>query len=346
MPFTFSPNVAEYKGASWDNYVTTVPNTTPQAAQRVAMCDPAITFFFYCREPMVLEGKGTFNPGDAVFFTGTPWPGSAPQADIYQKDYFTCGYVGVNDNAFSNVGCYTLQDGRQLFDFGSIFAANINAGSDGKAVLYFNPQTAAALDSGVVGQMQALGITVLLTVLGNHENAGWSCFTDQSDAQQFVDQMAAAVAKYGLDGIDIDDEYSACTTNLTSLAMVTTLMKRTMPGKIISKALFQDIQYMTPTWQGNTLAGNLTYGWEMSYWSTAYAARLEPYVKAGMQKGVLAIGVSPEYGDGGPASTFVKENGYGGVMAWDVTSGSTGFLSPMSEVLYDESTVAKPNCLT
>src|ERR1700741_1838497 len=314
MPFTFSPNVAEYKGASWSNFIKTVSNTTPQAAQRIAMADPAITFFFYCRDYMVLEGKGTFYPGDAVFFSGTPWPGSAPQTDIYEKDFFTTGYVGVNDNQFSNVGCYTLQDGRQFFDFGSIFAANINTGTDGGAVLYFNPQTAAALDSGVVAQMQALGITVLLTVLGNHENAGWSCFTDQSVAQAFVDQLAAAVEKYGLDGIDIDDEYSACTTNLTSLAMVTTLMKQTMPGKIISKALFQDIRYLTPSWQGNTLAGNLTYGWGMSSRSPDSAARLQPYVDAGMQKSALAIGVSPQYGDGGPAATFVKENEYGGVM--------------------------------
>lgn len=346
MPFSFSANVAEYKGASWSNLIKTVSNTTPQSAQRIAMADPAITFFFYCRQPMVLEGKGAFNPGDAVFFSGTPWPGSAPQADIYQKDFFTTGYVGVNSNSFANAGCYTLQDGRQFFDIACIFAANINAGSAGDAALYFNPQVAATLESGAVQTLQDLGITVLLTVLGNHENAGWSCFTQQSVAQNFVDQLAAAVQKYGLDGIDIDDEYSNCQTNLTSLAMVTTLMQQTMPGKIISKALFQDIQYFGPTWEGNTLANTLTYGWEMTYGYPNYGARLQPYVDKGMGKNQLAIGVSTDDCDGGPAASFIKSNGYGGVMVFNVTNDSTSCLSQISNALYDEDTVAKPGCLS
>jgi len=345
MPFVVSPNVAEYKGASWSNFIKTVSNTTPQAAQRIAMADPAITFFFYCRQYMVLEGKGTFNPGDAVFFSGTPWPGLAPQADIYQKDFFTMGYVGVNTDALSNVGCYTLPDGRQALDLASIFAANINVGSDGNPGLYFNPQVQATLDSGQVAGLQALGITVLLSVLGNWQNAGWSCFTDQSVAQGFVNQLAQAVETYGLDGIDIDDEYSQCQTNLTSLAMVTTLMKQTMPGKIISKALFQDTQYFGPTWGGNTLAGNLTYGWEMTYGDPAYGQRLQPYVDAGMGKNQLAIGVSTSNCDGSSAASFIKNNGYGGVMVFTITSDSTDCLSQISNALYGVPTGAKPNCL-
>ncbi len=35
---------------------------------------------------MVLTGKGEFKPKDAVFFSGKPWYGSAPQADSYEKD--------------------------------------------------------------------------------------------------------------------------------------------------------------------------------------------------------------------------------------------------------------------
>jgi hypothetical protein len=346
MPFAFSPNVAEFGGASWSNFIKTVPGTTPQSAQRIAMADPAITFFFYCRQSMVLTGKGTFNPGDAVFFSGTPWPGSAPQADIYQKDFFTTAYVEVNSNSFTNAGCYTLQDGRQFFDIACIFAANINAGTDGNPVLYYNPQVTAVLNSDAVKTLQDLGITVLLTVLGNHENAGWSCFTDQSVAQGFVNQLAAAVTTYGLDGIDIDDEYSNCKTNLTSLTMVTTLMQQTMPGKIISKALFQDIQYFGQTWGGNTLANTLTYGWEMSYGDPAYGQRLQPYVKAGMGKNQLAIGVSTDSCDGDPAASFVKSNGYGGVMVFNVNNNSTNCLSEISNALYSETTVAKPSCLS
>jgi hypothetical protein len=84
--------------------------------------DPNIGFFFYCRGVLVLDGHPQFNPGDAMFFSGAPWPGSAPQADIYQKDVFTTAYVGVNTDSLANAGCYTLADGRQFFDFAAVFA--------------------------------------------------------------------------------------------------------------------------------------------------------------------------------------------------------------------------------
>src|SRR3954452_7005487 len=53
-----------------------------------------------------------------------------------------------------------------------------------------------------------LGIIVVLAVVTNWSKAGWSEFTDQKAAQWFVDQLLAAVDRFGLDGIDIDDEYS------------------------------------------------------------------------------------------------------------------------------------------
>jgi hypothetical protein len=185
---------------------------------------------------------------------------------------------------------------------------------------------------------------VLLSVL-NRKPTGWSEFTSEAAAQGFVDQLVAAVDKYGLDGIDIDDEYSAGEPNDTSLAMVTTLMRQAMPGKIVSKALFADSQYLKPTWQGHTLPGNLVYGWEMSYGGD-YADRLQPYVRAGMSKSQLAIGVSTDMGnDGAAAASFVRQNGYGGIMVFDVTKNSTDYLSGISNALYGQNTVATPGCL-
>ena len=188
MPFTITRNVAQCGGANWSNFIKTVPNCTPQSAQRIAWADPNIGFFFYCRGVLVLHGHPQFNPGDAVFFSGAPWPGSAPQADIYQKDVFTTAYVGVNANRLANAGCYTLADGRQFFDFVAVFAANLDGPPNVPVLSFTLPVNASLYDTDDVKKLQNLGITVLLSVVNNWSNAGWSEFTDQKAAQWFVDQ--------------------------------------------------------------------------------------------------------------------------------------------------------------
>jgi hypothetical protein len=156
MPFTITPNVAQYGGANWSNFIKTVPNCTPQSAQRIARAEPNIGFFFYCRGVLVLDGHPQFNPGDAVFFSGTPWPGSAPQADIYQKDVFTTAYVGVNANRLANARCYTLADGRQFFDFVAVFAANLDGPPNVPLLSFTLPVNASLYDTDDVKKLQNL----------------------------------------------------------------------------------------------------------------------------------------------------------------------------------------------
>ena len=289
MPFTVTPNVAQYGGANWSNFIKTVPNCTPQSAQRIARADPNIGFFFYCRGVLVLDGHPQFNPGDAVFFSGAPWPGSAPQADIYQKDVFTMAYVMTNTSSLANAGCYTLADGRQFFDFVSVFAANLDGPPNVPVLTFTLPVNASLYDTDDVKKLQNLGITVLLSVVNNWSKAGWSEFTDQTAAQWFVDQLVAAVDRFGLDGIDIDDEYSIGTPTDTNLAMVTTLLRQALPGKIVSKALFDDSRISgRPGTATRSPATSPTAG--MSYFDPNYAGRLRPLCNAGIGKNQLAIG--------------------------------------------------------
>ncbi len=78
-------NVAEYKGASWDNFIQTMSSTTVEAAKAYADGNEDISYFFYCRGPIVMEPNHSFAAGTAVFFSGSPWYGSAPQCDAYVK---------------------------------------------------------------------------------------------------------------------------------------------------------------------------------------------------------------------------------------------------------------------
>jgi hypothetical protein len=86
-------NVAQYKMADWKNVVGISRNITLEQACDIANSDPSITFFFYMKgHQMVLEKEDgsyrVFRHHDAVFFTGTPWWGSAPG--------FSDGYIKKN----------------------------------------------------------------------------------------------------------------------------------------------------------------------------------------------------------------------------------------------------------
>ncbi len=75
------PNVAMYGEGNWDNYLYTQNCSSIDNALQAAQT--AASFFFYCRGPMVLGNGRSFQTGDTVFFTGSPWWGSAPQCDAY-----------------------------------------------------------------------------------------------------------------------------------------------------------------------------------------------------------------------------------------------------------------------
>lgn len=155
-----------------------------------------------------------------------------------------------------------------------------------------------------------------------HTQTGWSQFTDEATAQNFVDYLKShVVTPYGLDGIDIDDEYSSGpVVDANSLAMVTTLMKQTMPDKLITKALFADGFAFTANWKGHTLGANLDYGWQMSYFGGDAKSRLSPYTSYGMKKSQLCLGFSAEqrfsaqWDEVGPQATQTIADGYAGGM--------------------------------
>lgn len=85
------PNVAQYKNADWSNVVGIAKGVSIKEAKRIANEDSRISFFFYTKGyRMVLEtedgGYRVFDHGDAVFFAGNPWWGSAEDlADGYVK---------------------------------------------------------------------------------------------------------------------------------------------------------------------------------------------------------------------------------------------------------------------
>ena len=341
MPFVKSADVAMFAGADWAGLRKTVPGCTPEEARRIAMLDPESRFFFFCRDGMVLENPEwpeprIFNPGDAVFFSGEPWWGSAPQCDGYQKDGLSLAYMGnITKTPPLVAGEYATAQGLNAVDVVCLFAANL-ATSVPYGYVQLAPDvpvpaggTFAIGGDGFpevfaqsVAPLQAKGLTVLLTLLNNHDQAGWSAFdpdteVGQSNCANLVAQLKSIVDRYGFDGIDIDDEYSDGPAYPASLAMVTSMMREAMPGKIVSKALWDDQQYFGPAYQGTTLAANLVYGWYMGYGSDP-SWILPTYAGYGMSPLGLAMG----YWTDQPATPptlgveWLKANGYAGYMVY------------------------------
>ncbi|ARP72786.1 chitinase [Streptomyces pluripotens] len=171
-------------------------------------------------------------------------PAPAPAPAPAKQGPTSVAYIEVNSNSMLNVGKYTLANGGgNAFDVAVIFAANINYDTSTKAAyLYFNENVQRVLDNAAteIRPLQRKGIKVVLSVLGNHQGAGFANFTSQQAASAFAKQMSDAVATYGLDGIDFDDEYAEYGNNGTtqpndsSFVYLVTALRANMPDKIIS----------------------------------------------------------------------------------------------------------------
>ena len=165
-------NLAQYSGGNWDNFVKKVGNLTAEEAMRIAFADSNITFFFFCRQGIVLDHDpavkyGPFNAGDAVFFTGVPWYGSAPQCDSYEKTAVSTIYISPCDNRqFQEIGDYVLADGAPAIDvvciFGGNYATNVIPmlranNNDPPTDEPFNSNIQSVLSSVLVKSLQAKG---------------------------------------------------------------------------------------------------------------------------------------------------------------------------------------------
>lgn len=134
-------------------------------------------------------------------------------------------YVETNDVNPLNAGDYVLPNGKAYADIVEFFAANIRwqegVDDDGNEirdpVLYLNDKMTNLLENGgaatYVAGLQAKGIKVVLTILGDHTGIGF-CNLDSLQSARFAKILAHAVSKYGLDGIGFDDEYADYDTEL------------------------------------------------------------------------------------------------------------------------------------
>lgn len=128
-----------------------------------------------------------------------------------------------------------------------------------------------------VQQLQELGIKVLLTIQGytpqgQPSGMGWDGVpADQNEA--FASWVQTnIIEKYGLDGIDIDNEWSGLAENTQNFMDTVGTLRQYLQGGLLTKALWSDFDYFTTPVSGNApynagayLSSLLDFGSTMGY---------------------------------------------------------------------------------
>ncbi|MGV9505418.1 endo-beta-N-acetylglucosaminidase H [Streptomyces tendae] len=258
-------------------------------------------------------------------------------------------YIEVNNNSMLNVGKYTLADGGgNAFDVAVIFAANINYDTASKtAYLHFNENVQRVLDNAAtqIRPLQQKGIKVLLSVLGNHQGAGFANFPSQQAASAFAQQLSDTVAEYGLDGVDFDDEYAEYGNNGTaqpndsSFVHLVTALRANMPDKVIS--LYNIGPSATRlSYGGVDISGTFDYAWNPYYGTWQVPGIALP--KAQLSPAAVEIGRTSQNTAAGLARRTVDE-GYGVYLTYNLDgSDRSADVSAFTRELYGSEAVYTP----
>lgn len=249
---------------------------------------------------------------------------------IGEKTPVMAVYVETNDVNPLNAGDYYFTDNDQTFiDLVELFAANIHketVNGQVRPTLYLNDKLTNVLENGgvatYVSPLQTLDISVLLTILGDHQGIGLANMTD-TQADQFATILVAVVKHYGLDGLGFDDEYA-------DYPWVGNGVNNTSYSRILTKVHELYAQYNIPNklitvfdW-GNTNTINATAA---SYIDYAYHGYFNNYRTDSNITGMNKPRWSPvSFNLGGEISTSTAQNyasrarneGYGAMMGFNL----------------------------
>ena len=205
--------------------------------------------------------------------TEIPPNGDVVTRTVGGKTPIISAYIEVNDTNPLNVGSYYMGD-KPFFDIALIFAANIHVDNNGYPALHFNDHVTAIMADvdQYIRPLQAKGIKVVLSIIGDRKGLGVANLTD-SHADKFASILQYTVDHYGLDGIDLDDEYARYgeygfpAANTTSYGnLINKLRERLGPNKIIS---VYDWGYSYTI--DSIAAANLDYAWSGNMGASSYS---------------------------------------------------------------------------
>lgn len=267
-----------------------------------------------------------------------------------QKNPKMVVYVETNDVNPLNAGDYTMSDGTTFVDIVELFASNIHKDDNGDPTLFLNDKLTNVLENGgaatYVAPLQAKGIKVLLTVLGDWQGIGVANMTD-AQSTKFATILAYVVNRYGLDGIGFDDEYANYSGSLVSNSY----------AHIIKKlhALMPSDKLITVFDWGNTSQIDAEASACIDYAYHGYFGSYVEYTSSGIT-GMTASKWSPisfnlgNYNSTATAESYAErasDDGYGAMMCFNLRTRSErdplSMFQALSNGAYGGSTISCSN---
>ena len=236
-------------------------------------------------------------------------------------------YVEINDTNPLNVGSYYM-GAKPFYDIAILFAANIRV-SDGNPALYFNDKLAPVMADvdKYIRPLQAKGIKVTLSILGDHTGLGVANMTDDQ-AEKFASILANVVTTYGLDGIDFDDEYAKYGENGFPYANSTSYSNliNKLRGKLASDKLITVFDWGNSNTIDATAAGNIDYAWP-GYFGANYYSSTNISTLPDSKWSPQALDLRANYTMFSlnyvkTKSLQAKNNGMGAIMTYDIRKAS------------------------
>ncbi|WP_316839363.1 BT_3987 domain-containing protein [Pedobacter gandavensis] len=253
-------------------------------------------------------------------------------------------YVEAASNNILNAGRYTLStSGKPFFDAVLLFAPNI---------YWINKKPVVTLGSAYgqlnnpekyIRPLQRKGIKVLVSFLGAMQN-----FNTQ-EIEQISLQIKEIVVRYGLDGINFDDEfqpYDGITMPVANNSSYTLLIKRCkelMPDKIVS---LYNIGTIPKVVNGIVPGDYLDYAWQAYYGS--YGAPNIPGITDKKKLGPAATWILGTVPQQQPTSVTTAETlakrtiteGYGVMVFYDLSAFTVpSWMQRVGKALYNEDVV-------
>ncbi len=274
--------------------------------------------------------------------------GSKGQVDpnaLDKKKNILIAYVEVNNRAFKNVTCFVDEEGKPIIDLAWVFAPNINIDPNTKKVkVTYNKQVQGLISKGYIRYVQSKGIKVGMTLLGNHDNAGFRNFRDLGEAKEFAQHVAAEMRRLGLDAIDFDDEYSATPSwaNNESFVMVVSEIKRLLPDKFVHCYIFGGAS--SSSYQGKRMGDVADAG------ASAFYPQTPSPGSAGFPVEKLIASTKPFSNGGYPEATLrsLMQQGYKGIMMFDFKANPDNYfdiLKPYAKGVKEKNLVEIPGCV-